>query len=257
MLDNKGGSSSSSSRIALIDWVLENLKDYKINSLNADREFPSNEFLIYLIKNKIPFLMRSKGNIKIKTKNGHISMKKLYNYMLTQTYSLIRTKTRRIFGCDVYLSIRTNDKNELVYLISDQYHADPFELYANRWKIEVMFGNYKSRGFDLESTKITDLNRLNNFFMMLSLCYCFCCKFGIIRDSLIKIPVKNIKEGGKTRTTNEFTFYKYGFDFLKSFFSDSMMNIKVAYNQFIRIVMNDIDKSYYENTKISMFMRCL
>ena len=61
--------------------------------------------------------MRSKSNIK--TKNSEITMNKLYKYMLTQTHLLIKTKGRRVFGCDIYLIIKKNDKNELVYLISE------------------------------------------------------------------------------------------------------------------------------------------
>ena len=75
--------------------------------------------------------MRTEGNIK--TKNGEISMNKLL-YMLSQTYSLIRTKYRRTFGCGVYL-------------ILDQYHVNPFQLYI-RWEIELIFSNYKNRGFE-------------------------------------------------------------------------------------------------------------
>ena len=40
----------------------------------------------------------------------------------------------------------------------------PFEEYSKRWKIEVMFGNYKIKGFNLVSTHITDLNRLSSIF---------------------------------------------------------------------------------------------
>ena len=50
--------------------------------------------------------------------------------MLSKTYSLIRTESGRVFGCNVYLSIKTNDKNKVV---------------------------------DLEIIKIAYLNRLCNF----------------------------------------------------------------------------------------------
>ena len=257
MLDNKGGSSSSNNRISLISWLLDNFKDYTISSLMADREFPATEFISYLMKMNIPFLMRSKGNVNIKTKNTSISMKKLYGYMLQQNYSLFRKKVRKIFGCDLYLSIRKNNNNELVYLISNQFHEDSFLLYAERWKIEVMFSNFKTKGFDLESTKITCLIRLSNLFMLLSLCYCMCCKLGIIKNFLIKIPIKNIKYGDEIRFTPEVTLYKYGFNFLKSLFSASINNSKVAFNQLIRIIINDIDLSSYKYSKISILMRIL
>ena len=89
--------------------------------------------------------MRSKGNIKIPTRNGRFSLSKLYGYMLNQNYSLIRRKTRKIFGCDIFLSIRKNENNEIVYIISDTFYDDPFAEYAKRWLIEIMFSNFKKR----------------------------------------------------------------------------------------------------------------
>ena len=84
-----------------------------------------------------------------------------------------------------------------------------------------------------------------------------CCKLGIIKNLLIRIPIKNIKYWYTIRFTPEVTFYKYGFIFLKSLFSPSINNSKVAFNQLIRLIINDIDLSAYKHSKISMLMRIL
>ena len=57
-----------------------------------------------------------------------------------------------------------------------------------------MVSNFKNKMFDLKSTKIPDLNKIDNFFMMLSINYCICCKTGAIRNPLIEIPVKKLRK---------------------------------------------------------------
>ena len=80
-----------------------------------------------------------------------------------------------------------------------------------------------------------------NLFMLLSLCYCMCCKLGVIKNFLIKIQIKNIKYGDTIRFPPEVTLYKYDFNFLKSLFAQSINNNKVAFNQLIRLIINNMD----------------
>ena len=80
-----------------------------------------------------------------------------------------------------------------------------------------------------------------NLFMLLSLCYCMCCKLGVIKNCLIKIQIKNIKYRDTIRFPPEVTLYKYDFNLLKSLFARSINNSKVAFNQLIRLIINDID----------------
>ena len=63
MLDNKGGNSTSNNCIDLIKWFITNFPNHKIKNLYADREFPSNDFLQWLLDKNIPFIFRSKFRI--------------------------------------------------------------------------------------------------------------------------------------------------------------------------------------------------
>lgn len=47
------------------------------------------------------------------------------------------------------------------------------EEYLNRWFIESMFKNFKTNGFNLDDTKVTDLNRLETIFGLLTPGYIF------------------------------------------------------------------------------------
>lgn len=65
MLDNKGGNSNSAQRIALVSWFVANFKNIKINNIYADREFPSIEFISWLLdkKQNLNFIFRCKSSI--------------------------------------------------------------------------------------------------------------------------------------------------------------------------------------------------
>ncbi|MDP0563239.1 MAG: transposase [Candidatus Endonucleobacter sp. (ex Gigantidas childressi)] len=41
--------------------------------------------------------------------------------------------------------------------------------YSKRWSIEIMFGNLKSLGFDLESTHMTNLDRMDKLMGLLTI----------------------------------------------------------------------------------------
>jgi Transposase DDE domain len=45
--------------------------------------------------------------------------------------------------------------------------------YAKRWGIETLFGIFKTRGFCLESTHLTDSERLSQLLALLSLALCW------------------------------------------------------------------------------------
>ncbi len=51
LLDNKGGSSNDEQRIAIIQWVIDVFGADMIGKVYADREFPSHQFLDFLINN--------------------------------------------------------------------------------------------------------------------------------------------------------------------------------------------------------------
>ncbi|MDP0561762.1 MAG: hypothetical protein QS721_05265 [Candidatus Endonucleobacter sp. (ex Gigantidas childressi)] len=46
--------------------------------------------------------------------------------------------------------------------------------YSKRWSIETMFANLKSRGFDLESTHMTNLDRMDKLMGLLTIAVACC-----------------------------------------------------------------------------------
>lgn len=235
MLDNNGGSSNAYQRIELISWFSNNFPDITIDNILADREFPCAEFLQYLNDNKLNFIFRSKDVLcsdnyrKQKLSLLYANLKNMPNKTKTDSH------IRRIYNNRVYLHIRLNDRNERVYLISNKSNINAFQIYRKRWTIENMFGKFKTKGTKLESSHISNHNRLSNLFGLMAIAYIISVKIGNFIDSIKPIKTKHIKENGKTRTTKEFSLFNLGFNFLKNILTNYLTN-KVVLKQLYRLL---------------------
>ena len=62
--------------------------------------------------------------------------------------------------------------------------------YRQRWTIETMFGNLKTKGFALEATHLTDPNKLCTLLALLAFAVTLTVKTGVARARLHAIPIK-------------------------------------------------------------------
>ncbi len=179
-----------------------------------------------------------------------VSLTKLHHNLCNMpNKSKVYSHIRSIFGNRLYLSARLNDANELVILVSNQYHQDPFALYARRWMIENMFGKFKIKGFNLESTHLTKYNRLSSLFTLIAIAYCYSCKIGSIANNIKPIKTKKLKRNNIVQETPEFSLFNYGFYLLK--------NIIISYLSDEAVVARQLHKilNYPPNTSISKHFR--
>jgi hypothetical protein len=63
--------------------------------------------------------------------------------------------------------------------------------YRQRWTIETMFGNLKTKGFALESTHLTNPDKLCTLLALLAFAVALSVKTGAARARLHAIPIKN------------------------------------------------------------------
>jgi hypothetical protein len=342
LLDNNGGSSSDKQRIEMIQWVIDVFGADMIDMVYADREFPSHQFLDYLIhdnrscqkylepispdnfttiiskyqtesnqpfqvpldackdlalsdeltiidtstqlfliqklqtnkysiyplifpnqyqkikqqfkaqlanfqvgvallipifqgfkhKQPVNFVARCKSSTVVSNGKENISLAVLYHDLKRKhSKTDIATNIRRAFGNRLYISARFNLKNEFVFLVSNVLLQDPFTTYKKRWNIELMFGKFKTSGFNLESTHITQHSRLSALMMVISIAYACCCKIGEFFDSHIK-PIKNkslISNDGITKEQRlHYSKFKVGFNLLKNFIDNQLFAGAVA-----------------------------
>ncbi|MCK5893752.1 MAG: IS4 family transposase, partial [Endozoicomonadaceae bacterium] len=59
-------------------------------------------------------------------------------------------------------------------VVATQKPSTMIEDYYKRWSIETLFVCLKSRGFDLESTHMTDLDRMDTLMGLFSLAFTGC-----------------------------------------------------------------------------------
>ncbi|MGV2828741.1 transposase [Myxosarcina sp. GI1(2024)] len=132
---------------------------------------------------------------------------------------------RWVWGRFVYVSALRLDDGELLVVISSDSPKTAIANYGHRWRIETLFGMFKTRGFNLESTHFIDSQRLSKLLALMALAMCWAMKVGTWLHSHQPLKVKKHRR-------RETSLVRYGLDHLRS-------------------IVNDIDLKHYE------FLECL
>jgi hypothetical protein len=148
----------------LTDWI-EPRADQRIY-LTADREFVGPEFRTKATAQwgLIP-LIRIRHNAWIEHQGRRQRARTVFD---TPQWRVLR-KPRKVYGSMLYLSGKRLPDGDFLILYSDRYLPTMSALYAQRWSIETLFGAYKSRGFHLESCRVTDHHRLRCLLFVLAI----------------------------------------------------------------------------------------
>jgi hypothetical protein len=183
LTDKKQGNSSYIDRIELLERFIALLGKTRISCVLGDREFIGKQWILWLRRMQIPFVMRiSEKNTKLAIgEDDFISGHQLFNDLKkgrkrSLGYCLIG-ETDSFKGC---ISVLRTYKKELVVLVHSEDIADPLSRYRERWKIESMFRILKTGGFNLESTHVTNPERLTTLLSILAIAFCFALKAGKI-----------------------------------------------------------------------------
>ena len=120
------------------------------------------------------------------------------------------TGKRKLYGNQVYLTGSRLASGELMVIASLTDEGCAITIYKERWEIETLFQNLKSRGFDMESTHMTDLDKLDRLMGVLTIAVCWAYRTGswrIDQGELIKV-----KKHGRP----EKSLFRHGLDKLQS-----------------------------------------
>ena len=165
-----------------------------------DKEFIGERWLKWLNQLQIPYIARIKDNALV---NGNLTVRQ-YRRKLSRK-KMMRTKVT-IYGQEVYLSYKRitgkNRRSEYLFTVSNQIQAEAMlELYADRWSIEQMFSHWKSRGFDFESTHITNRKRLMGLIGLIALAYTIVHQWGLQLNQ--KVAIKHKKPGSLAKSISQ------------------------------------------------------
>lgn len=203
LLPHRGNSDVDSQKalIRLLKRCLKPCQFQQIQVLTADREFGSGELIRYLQTEGINPVIRLKKNLVVGGK-----AKKLHQLFEQDRPKYLR-KPITILGVQGYVSgyrLPQNKGKTSDYLLvfSLECNKQALKFYEQRWQIECMFGAFKSRGFNLEDTHITQLSRLKSLLFLVSIAFCWMILIGdhLVKDTPIPERVFKQVEEGVTQT---------------------------------------------------------
>ena len=165
------GNSDTNERITLLEIWLDLFGVESIQCLCGDREFAGKAWFTFLQTNRIPFQLRLKKNALVK--NGRGQFVPAWRLFATTRINQVRViaEARQMWGLNLYLSGCQLQHGEWLILVSAQYEDDPAQQYRQRWGIETLFGALKTRGFNLEDTRLTDEARLSRLLALLAIAF--------------------------------------------------------------------------------------
>lgn len=230
---DKLGSSNTTERKNLIEDYINVIGKENIGILMADREFIGTEWFKWLKKEEINFMIRVRSNLNIII--GNKSKKKLKNifrnYKYKEVTGYVLEEEFRVMGK------KLNKKETLIVITNCANRV--LEEYSKRWGIENMFSCFKTRGFNMESTKLEDSKKLEKLFTILSLSYIWAIMVGKIyykKDSKVRKDLgcrsKSIFKIGLERLIPAITYKLYEPEEYDKYFSIFSLCNK-AFNNFV------------------------
>jgi len=80
-------------------------------------------------------------------------------------------------------------------IVSLEKPKESLFYYQKRWQIETLFKAFKSSGFNIENTHVTDQKRLEKLFMIVMIALVWCYKIGdYTHENFKQTGLKNTKE---------------------------------------------------------------
>jgi hypothetical protein len=199
------GNSDTGQRIALIQRYLDLFGAPSVELLLADREFIGVDWLEFLCKNNVPFVIRLREPMII-----HIAGRPL------SFTSLLRKNRRgtwigRLEGMRTELhfaAMRLHGEEAMIVATNTGNAARAMRDYKKRWAIECMFADCKTRGLNLEDTHITDPAKLEALIGVVALAMAWAYRCATVIKGRGAI-------GRKTHGRREKSWFRIGLDALR------------------------------------------
>ena len=223
---NKAGNSSMVERIRLMNALLRVIPKARIAVFIADREFIGTDWLAYLRKQSIKRCIRIRQNSLLENSKVTWVYEKFEQLALGQSCFLKRRYT--LMGESFYLAgVKLND--DFLIIACDDKPSKGLKVYGLRWGIETLFGNTKSRGFDFETTHVTQPEKLSLLLGVMSLAIFWALQAGVWLEQHSK-PLK-LKKHGRL----EQSLFRYGLDKLRQLIFQHTLDSAQA-SPFIRLL---------------------
>ncbi len=190
-LPNKGNSSTQV-RTQLLERLRVTFPDMKVIMLMGDREFIDGNWMAYLAENNVYFVLRLREN-QFVSRQGYATWP-----IARIAQNLKRGQSMKLKGCcylkdgpPLRIVIMRIKSGELLALACPSRPARALALYRQRWTIETLFANLKTRGFDMETTDIANPKKLATLMAILAIATAIAVKTGVAVNAANPVYVKS------------------------------------------------------------------
>jgi len=179
----KRGNSNTAQRIEILKDLFQIMPASSIYALTMDREFIGKTWLEWLDAQGVPFIVRIKKSHQV---NGVGAAK------YRQQQKLKSSEKVGIWGLNLYFGAKAiqRGRDSHLYVISNRFEAkEALKIYKQRWAIELLFSHLKKRGFNLESTHMTEGAKIERLFGIVTLSFFATYSWGIILSMTTNLTV--------------------------------------------------------------------
>lgn len=206
LLANKSGNSNFTDRIALLEKCLALVGKERMEVIIGDREFVGHNWFKYMKNNGLKFVMRLPKHHLLTFANGEQRAISTLSYLPDQPLIIENCQVDGVWG-NAWVKVLGEDTYMFLF---GTYCAEKMgEIYRKRWTIEACFQNLKSRGFDLQSTHLTSLEKIKKLVGFCSLAYGLCLSMGLHLHRKVQVITKKA-HGYKARS-----FSRHGLNFIR------------------------------------------
>uniref|UniRef100_UPI00036FACBC transposase n=1 Tax=Deinococcus aquatilis TaxID=519440 RepID=UPI00036FACBC len=180
----------TATRERLVARLLRHLPARRWKVLIADREFVGQDWSRFLQRRRIKRCLRVKGNARV---DGDRLDEVYADLAPGQMVAMMDKEV--IYGCRMQMVVTRSPAGDLVCLATDLHAQEAGVVYRLRWSVECTFSSMKLRGFDLERTAMTQQDRLERLFGMVTLAWVWCLLVGV--DGVLQRPIQLKTHGRK------------------------------------------------------------
>lgn len=218
----KRGNSNAQERSDILDIYISYFGSASIKAFMADREFIGEDWFEDLIRQSIPFYIRIRNNMKLRRGGKELKAFWLFNNLQIGSFhhceGLYHLGKNLVYLSGVKMFDKVSGKYDFTIIASYNKQDQSLINYKERWQIETMFKAMKSSGFNLETTHLTDLERISKLLAVVAIAFIWAYLAGIDKHQNIK-PIK-VKKHGR----NTYSLFKYGLIRLASAFNNMQNN---------------------------------
>lgn len=219
----KAGNSNQHEREQLLFRLLQVIPASCITVVLADREFIGEGWFETLERAGLTFVIRIRKNARVTSRGRTRSAGEWIGHLAPGT---IITRCRRVhvYGHKLFLSsLRRRDGDVIV--LSNHAFPDALTVYSERWSIETLFQNLKTRGFKLEATRLEGGERVERLLALLALTFAFAYRVGEWLAE--RTPIRLKPHGRKERSV-----FRLGLDYL----AHVLLNLPYKHDEFDRCI---------------------